>query len=293
MTRAAVAAVVYHAGLGALGNLETALLPAQKGPKMVFELEERLAAVGLVVVHAFLCRQQHLAVFERLHVELVARLAGGGAVAAKGEHVHVEARYQVDELRKFTGVPAGDGVHDGNPDARTLEAFGGTQGLGERARFAEVVVRCFQAVERELVLAAPELLHAHADLVGEVERVSHDAPHESALMEQFRQPPEVGVQDGIAAGHVEVRLAADVLAQRFRLVDDFDHLLPRHALEARALALGKDVAVLAALVALVGDMPLERERWGVVACRGGHGLLPWMQTMERSAGQSADRDHVG
>ena len=260
---------------------------------MVLELEECLAAVGLVVVHALLCRQQHLTVFERLHVELVARLAGGGAVAAKGEHVHVEARYQVDELRKLMGVPAGDRVHDGDPDARMLEAFDGTQGLGERARLAEVVMRGFQAVERELVLAAPERLHAHADLVGEVERVSHDAPHESALMEQFRKPPEVGVQDGVAAGHVEVRLAADVLAQRLRLVDDFDHLLPRHAFEARALALGKDVAVLAALVALVGDMPLERERWGVVACRGGHGLLPWMQTMERSAGQSVDRDHVG
>ena len=85
-------------------------------------------------------------------------------------------------------------------------------------------------------------------------------------MEELRQTPEVRVQDGVAAGDVEVRLAAKAFAQCLGLVNDLDHLLPRHALEAGALAVGKDVAVLAALVALVGDVPLECERGLELRC---------------------------
>ena len=152
---------------------------------MVLELEKRLAAVRLVVVHALLGGKKDFAVLERLHVELVALLARGGAVATEGEHVHVKARDEVDELRELVGVHAGHRVHDRHPDARSLEALDGAQGLGEGTRLAEVVVRGLEAVERKLVLTAAERLHARTDLVVEVEGIAHHAPHEAALVEEL------------------------------------------------------------------------------------------------------------
>ena len=121
-------------------------------------------------------------------------------------------------------------------------------------------MRGLEPVERELILAAAERLHARADLVGEVEGVAHDAPHESALVQQLGEAPEVRVQDGVAAGDVEVRLATEAVAQLLGLVHDLRHLLPGHAIEPRAVAIGENVAVLAALVAFVCDVPLDGKR---------------------------------
>lgn len=158
------------------------------------------------------------------------------------------------------GVSAGDGVHDGHPDARALEAADGTHRLGEGSGLTEVVVRGLEAVERELVLAAAKRLHARADLVVQMEGVAHDAPHESALVQQLGKAPEVGVQDRVTTRDVEVGLAAEAVTQLLGLVHDLGHPLPRHAVESRAVPVGKDIAVLAALIALVGDVPLEGKR---------------------------------
>ena len=68
------------------------------------------------------------------------------------------------------------------------------------------------------------------------------------------------MKNGVAARNVKVRLTTDALAERLGLVDDLDHLLPRHALETGAGTVGKDIAMLAALIALIRNMPLEGKR---------------------------------
>ena len=105
-----------------------------------------------------------------------------------------------------------------------------------------------------------------AGFVVQMKGVAHDAPHETTFVQKLRQAPEVGVQDGIAPGHVEIGLSIELFAKSLGLIDDFLHLAPRHARESSAVAVGENVAMFAALVAFVGDVPLK--------CKcglGGHG----------------------
>ena len=79
-------------------------------------------------------------------------------------------------------------------------------------------------------------------------------------MKQFRQSPEIRVKNGIAACHIKIRLTTKLFTQTLRLIDDVQHVLPRHALEPLAGSVREDIAMLAALIAFVGDVPLECER---------------------------------
>ena len=94
-----------------------------------------------------------------------------------------------------------------------------------------------------------------------MERVAHDAPHGAARMQLLGQTPEIAMQDGIAAGDVEVGLAAHTLAQVIAAVQHMQHVVPGHGLARHARILAEQVAMLASLIALVGDMPLEGEGW--------------------------------
>lgn len=127
-------------------------------------------------LHALLRGQQHVAIFQRLQMELIALLARGGAIAPKGEHVDLEACHKIDELRQLGGVHARYRVHGGNPDASTLKAIDSTHGLGKRTGLTEVIVRRLKPVERELVFTTTQLYHASTDHIGKMERIAHHAP---------------------------------------------------------------------------------------------------------------------
>ena len=73
------------------------------------------------------------------------------------------------------------------------------------------------------------------------------------------RPPEAGVQDRIAAGQIKVWLAAIGEAHLLAVADDGQHLFPRHGDDGLAGVFREDIAVLAALVARIGDVPLEGE----------------------------------
>ena len=255
-----MAAVVDHAGLGDLGDGEFALLPQKKRPQVIFELEERFAARSPVKLHALLRSQQHVAIFQRLQMELIALLTRGGAVSSKSKHVDIETRHQVNKLRQLGGVHTRYRVHDGNPDTCTLKATNRTQSLGKRAGFTEVIVRCLESIKRELVFAASQLFHAGADLVGQMERIAHHAPHKTPLVQKLGKAPKIGMKNGVTARNVKVRLTTDALAERLGLVDDLDHLFPRHALKTGAGTVGKNIAMLATLIAFIRNMPLEGKR---------------------------------
>ena len=121
-------------------------------------------------------------------------------------------------------------------------------------------MRFLEPIERELVFATPQLFHAGADLIGQMERIAHHAPHKTALVQELGKAPKIGMKNGVAARNVKVRLTTDALAEGLSLIDDLDHLLPRHALKTRAGAVGKDIAVFAALIAFICNMPLEGKR---------------------------------
>ena len=69
-------------------------------------------------------------------------------------------------------------------------------------------------------------------------------------------------RDGVwvTARNVKVRLTTDALAEGLSLIDDLDHLLPRHTLKTSALTVGEDIAMFATLIAFIRNMPLEGKR---------------------------------
>ena len=220
MPRTAVAAVIDHAGLGIFGNGELTLFPQKQRPQVILELEERLAARRLMELHALLRGQQHVAILKRFQMELVTLLARRETVPPKGEYVDLEACHQIDELRQLGSIHARNCVHDGNPDTRALKTTDGAHGLGKRTGLTEVIVRRLESIERELIFTTTQLFHAGTDLVGQMERIAHHAPHKTALVQELGKTPKIGMKNGVAARNVKVRLATDALAERLGLIDD-------------------------------------------------------------------------
>ena len=65
------------------------------------------------------------------------------------------------------------------------------------------------------------------------------------------------MQDRIAARDIKIRQTAVYLAEVKTVVIGIPHLIPIHGVRVPAAVLRKYVAVLAALIAFVSDMPLE------------------------------------
>lgn len=82
---------------------------------------------------------------------------------------------------------------------------------------------------------------------------------DAVLFHQTAQRPEIRVQDGIAARDIEVGQTSIDLAEIQAVVKSLLHLRPVHGVRCLAVILRKDIAVLASLVTLVRDVPLERK----------------------------------
>ena len=228
---------------------------------MIFELEERFAARSLVKLHTLLRGQQHVAIFQRLQMELITLLARGGAVSSKSEHVDFEACHKVNELRQLGGIHTRNRVHNGNQiPARLRHPIARKVSQTNRAQSEVSTCVFLESIERELVFAASQLFHAGADLVGQMERIAHHAPHKTPLVQKLGKAPKIGMEYGVTARNVKVRLTTDAFAEGLGLVDDLDHLLPRHALKTSAGTVGEDIAMFATLIAFIRNMPLEGKR---------------------------------
>ena len=79
------------------------------------------------------------------------------------------------------------------------------------------------------------------------------------FVKQFQQPPEVRVQNGIAAGQIEIRKSAVYLTEIETIKECVLHLLPGHAVELAAGIAGENIAMLAPLIAFIRDVPLKRK----------------------------------
>ena len=114
-------------------------------------------------------------------------------------------------------------------------------------------------VQGKLVFFAAVFLQPAADLVVQVERVAQDGEGNAMLFHKDQQLPEIRVQDGVAAGDVEVGKPVIHPAEIQAVEKGVAHLLPGHGIQVFAGVFGEDVAVLAALVTCIGDVPLKRE----------------------------------
>ncbi len=77
------------------------------------------------------------------------------------------------------------------------------------------------------------------------------------LMEKLQQPPEIRMEDGVAAGQIKIRETSIHLTEIKAVIERVLHLLPGHGIQLAAGITGKDIAMLTALVAFIRDMPLE------------------------------------
>ena len=92
-----------------------------------------------------------------------------------------------------------------------------------------------------------------------MEGISKNGEGDVVLLHQPQEPPEVGVKNRVAAGDVEVGQAVINFTEIKAVVKGVLHLLPVHGIQLFAVVLREDVAVLAPLVALIGDVPLKRK----------------------------------
>ena len=131
------------------------------------------------------------------------------------------------------------------------------QGDVKAARLAEPVVGLTHPVQGKLIFLAAVFLQPAADLIVQVEGVAQDGEGNAMLFHESQQLPEIGMQDGVAAGDVEVGQPAIDLTEIQAVEKGVAHLLPGHGIQVFAGILGEDVAVLAALVTCIGDVPLK------------------------------------
>lgn len=250
----AVAAVVDGVRVQPLGYLEQPLFVEKEGPEVVLQIEGRAAVPVLfeLVPDAL----QKIAVLQRLDVG--ALLEGGGAVAPECEDVDPAGYHQVDDPGNFVQVRPRHGGHDGAADARPADDVNLVEGRVERAGFADGVVGLPEAVDRELVLVAAVLLQPGADGVGQVERVTQYREGNAPLPKPRQNIPEAAVQNRVAARDVEIGQALHAAAHLHTVRHDLPGLLQRH-LGQSGMPLREDVAMRTALVAAVGDVPLESE----------------------------------
>lgn len=257
MTVSAVASAVNHSFFHSFRNLECAGFIFVQRPEVILLVKIGLAASRLILLELFVTGFQQFAVTQRFDTYIL--FLAGRAVAGKGEDIGSCLDHRVNDIRYFVDVGAGYRSHDHAADTRTVDAADFLQGNVEAARLAEPVVGLAHAVQRELVFFAAEVFQPAADLVGQMEGIAQDGEGDAVLLHQGQQLPEIRVQDGVAAGDVKVGQPAVDIAKVQAVVKGILHLRPGHGIQRLAVVFRKDIAVLATLVALVGDVPLERE----------------------------------
>lgn len=114
-----------------------------------------------------------------------------------------------------------------------------------------------QAINGELVFLAAVRLQPAAYLIRQVEGVAQDGKGDPIFPHQSQKLPEIRMQDGGAAGKVEIWQSVVNLAKIQAVIKCILHLLPGHAVRLFIAVFRKDIAVLAPLIAVIGDVPLE------------------------------------
>ena len=114
-------------------------------------------------------------------------------------------------------------------------------------------------VQRHLVFFTAAHFQHTTDLIIQMEWIAHQGKRNVLAFQQNHQFPEIGMKDRIAAGDIEIRNSVVYFAEVLTVRHDLLHLLPGHALQLLAAFSGKNIAVFAALVTFICDMPLKRK----------------------------------
>ena len=114
-------------------------------------------------------------------------------------------------------------------------------------------------VQGQLIFLTAVFFQPAADLIVQVEGVAQDGEGNVMLFHESQQLPKIGMQDGIAAGDVEVGQPIIHLAEIQAVIESVPHLLPCHGVQMFTGVFGKNVAVLATLVTFICNVPLKRK----------------------------------
>jgi hypothetical protein len=257
VTVATVAATVDHAFLYILWNLKGSGLIFIQGPKMILLVEISLAASGFIVLELLIADGKQLSVFLGCHGGI--QISAAGNVAGKRKDIHTGPHYLVNNARNLHTVRLGHRGHDHAADPRSIDASDLLQGTVEGARLAEPVMGLPQAVQGQLILLAAILLEPLAHLVIQMKWVSENGEGDLMGFQKRKELPEIRMQNGVSTGNIKIRKPVVYLAKVQAVVERVLHLLPRHGIQLLAGIPRENIAVLAPLVAFVGNMPLKRK----------------------------------
>ena len=254
---AAVAAAVDHTVLHGFGDFECPGFVLVQRPQVIFLIKVGLAACGLIFLEFLVAVSEQLAVAQRLDAHIL--FLAGGAVTGEGKDIHTCCHNSVDDAGDLVNVRAGNGGHHHGANARPIDAADLLQRNIKAAGLAEPVVGFTQAVNGKLIFFAAVVFQAAADFIRQVEGVAQNGEGDVVFRHQSQQLPEIRVQNGVAAGDVEIRQTVIDLAEVQAVVEGVLHLLPGHCIQLLVAVFRENVAVLAPLVAFIRDMPLERK----------------------------------
>ena len=258
MAVATVAAVINSVLVQAIRDFPQALLIEIERPKVVFEVEGRAAIFMLFKLLPTSVKEFAVLLWLDMPCFFMGFIFACRTIATEGEDVGVVFNDDVDEVRQFVNVRCTDGTHYGTAHSSIANGLDSSKCSIERAVFAEAVVCVAQAVKRELVFLTTEGVHALADFGCEVERIAHQREGYAVRVDEFKQIPKARVQNRVATCDIEIWGAVHLVSHALNVGKGANEPLPRCFNEC-GVSFGKDIAVLAPLVAIVGYVPLKGE----------------------------------
>ena len=257
MRIAAMTAAVNHAFDRSARNFKTPAFVIEQSPQVILAIEKRPATAR------FMPTKFRIAIDEQLPISLRRDpdgfLIARRAVSGKSENADFSLGNNVDQRRNFIDVQIGDRRHDHRTKFRAVDDLNFVERRVERAGLSEKIMRAPKSVERHLILPAAECFQSAADVIVEMKRIAHDRERIFLCMQPLDQSPKIVVKNRIAAGDVKQRTPLECSAEVLAILERREHPIETHRLKRLAIVLGEDVAVLATLIARVGDMPLKRE----------------------------------
>ena len=257
MAVAAVAAAVDHAVLRSGGKLKLPVLILVQSPQVILSVEEGFAACSLICLEFGVADGKKLSVFLRRHAGI--DFSAGRDVAGEGEYSDFGLYDSVDDVRNFFHICFRYGAHDDALDACPVETSNLLQCQVEAAWLSEPVVCFSHSVERHLIFLTSAGFQHPADFIVEMKWIAHQGEGDIPGFQEYHQFPEIGMKDRIAAGDVEIWSSVIDFTEIFAVIHDRPHLLPGHTVKFLAAFAGENIAVLAALIAFISNMPLKRK----------------------------------
>ena len=257
MTVSAVTAPIDHAVACVRRQLKLACLVFVQRPQVVFSIKIGLASRCFVCLELCIADLQKSAIFLRRHTGI--HLTAGGHIPRKCKHLNFRFDYFINNIRYLIHICLRHRTHDNTFDSRPVETADLFQCQVEAAGLAEPVMGFTHTVQRHLVFLTAAHFQHTTDLIIQMERIAHQGKRNVLAFQQDHQFPEIGMKDRIAAGDIEIRNSVVYLAEVLAVRHDLLHLLPGHALQFLTAFPGKNIAVLAALVTFICNMPLKRK----------------------------------